>query len=292
VLVAHGAPLAEAPTRFDPLTRTLQVGWVPSGLDGGSVTIGPYAQSYGATDEAYVNGGPDIGLVITVLARGQSVEEFPDGALGLPRDARPRPTEPVNGGTAECLSDPAVAAGTCSALRWEYAPDAWARVSYAGTAGQTPEAAAAVARRVAESVSLSTPAPVRLPFTLGGRLAGLQPLSTTVSVSDDVDAVTGARWTAGLDLATAADATAAEVRVQSSWTPGGGGTPGSRKYGAPNTTVEGHRAVLDESGTWLVVWDVRGSTVSILDAHDAVAAFGDVTVVDAPADPADWVAAR
>jgi RNA polymerase sigma-70 factor (sigma-E family) len=291
VLVADGSPLAEAPDRFDPLTRTLDVGWIPDGLDGGSVTTSPYAQSFGAKDDGYVNGGPDIGLVVDVLSRGRGVDELPTGALGLPRGAQPRPTDPVGGGAAECLSDPNVPTGTCGALRWQYAPDAWAQVSYAGSAAPTPQAAAAVARRVAESVSLSAAVPVRLPFTLSGRLAGLAPVRTWVSVPDAADPIDGTRWTAEVDLAPdgAPDAdrsigpAASDVRVLTSWEPGAG-------PGRSTTVIDGHPARV-ESGS-VTVYGVRGVEVSVVGDPDPVAAYGDVTVVDGPTDPAGWAPAR
>jgi hypothetical protein len=290
VLVADGSPLADAPDEFDPLTRTLDVGWVPDGLDGGSVTTGAHEQSFGAKDDAYVNGGPDIGLVVTVLSRGRGVDELPTGALGLPRGAQPRPTDPISGGRAECLSDPDVPGGTCTALRWQYAADAWAQVSYAG-AGSTPQAAAAVARRVAESVSLSAAVPVRLPFTLGGRLAGLSAVRTWVAVSDDADPIDGSRWTAEVDLAPdgsdgsdrSVGPAASDVRVLSSWKPGAG-------PGRTNAEVGGRAARLDADS--VTVWDARGTSVAILGVADPVAAFGDLTLVDDPTDPTGWAAVR
>jgi hypothetical protein len=301
VLVPDGIPLDAVPDRFDPLTRTLDVGWLPEGLDGGAVMTGLHEQMYSAADDAYVNGGPDVGLLITVLSRGRSVAELPEGGSGLPRDAQPRPTDPVGGGTAVCLSDPLVPAGTCSALRWQYAPGAWAQVSYAGSAGPTPESAAAVVRRVAESVSLSEAEPVRLPFTLSGRLAGLVPLSTWVAVSDDVDPTSGTRWSVQVRLAidgddaavdaAAVDFDAPQVTVWTSWTPGGE-DPGSSKDGPPNTTVDGHPAALDEYRPRLTVWDVQGCTVSVSDPRGPEAAFGDLRIADDPADPNGWPAAR
>jgi hypothetical protein len=59
-----------------------------------------------------------------------------------------------------------------------------------------------------------------------------------------------------------------------------------------NFAVDGHLAALDESGTWLSVMDVRGSTVSIIDGQDPAAAFGDITIVEDPTDPTGWLAVR
>lgn len=290
VLVSSGAPRAEAPERFDPLTRTLKLGWVPEGLDGGGVTIGPRKQTYGAFDDAYVNGGPDIGLVVIVLARGQSVEEFPDGALGLPREREGRRTDPVNGGTAECLSDIRVPEGTCSALRWEYAPDAWAQVSYAGSAGPTSEAAAAVARRVAESLSLTAAEPVRLPFTLTGRLAGLRPVSTSIALADDVDPISGTRWDATVDLAVAGADDQPVVSVGASLEPGDPSGRLDDKDGPPTMTLDGHEARLSEDS--LLVWGVQGTRLWIWGRSVSVQSYDDVEMLDDPTDPMGWVPLR
>jgi hypothetical protein len=140
-------------------------------------------------------------------------------------------------------------------------------------------------------VSLSVPEPVRLPFSLTGRLGGLRPIAVGVRVSDDVDVIDGSRWTASVDLApTGPDDRPVRVRV--SWIPAGG-TPGSDKYGEPNTTVDGNPASFDDFyGDALLVWEPRGITVSLFDVPDPVAAYGDVAMVAEPLDPEGWVVLR
>jgi hypothetical protein len=293
--LASAPRMFEAPDRFDPLVHTLHVGWLPEGLDGSAYrSVEPTSQTYSAGDDSGVQNGPDVGLVVTVLARGVGVEEILNGAPGLPRFPETRPAEPVNGGRAECISEPTVPGGTCTALRWEYAPDAWAQVSYAGSAGPTPAAAAAVTRRVAESVSLVVGDPVRLPFTLSGGLAAREVRGTGVAIPGDLTADEDP-WEVSLDLAPDAptDPEARDVRVLVAWTPGGG-TPGSDKYGEPNTVVDGHQARLDRDqwGNFLMVWGVNGTTVTIIDAPDPLAAYAELGLLDEPADPAGWVPVR
>jgi hypothetical protein len=289
----------EAPTKFDPLTRTLHLGWIPSGLREQTASTSTTEQMYGAKDETWRDGGGDRGLVVTVLARGRPLSDFTSGALGLPMDAVARPTDPVNGHRAWCLSDPRVP-GSCPALRWQYAEGAWARVSYAGSAGPTPERAAAVARRVAESMSLSAGEPVRMPFRIDGPLARMRVAGTTVHVQKPgTTGRLGERWSASLDL----------VDRDSDLTGGDGpryldigalfkqGDPSGRieRDNPPNTTVAGHPAWLQADGRALVVWGVSDTRTSVEYTNrpgSARDAFGHVRLLRHPDDPADWIPVR
>lgn len=297
VLVAAAAPLApEAPARFDPLRRTLHVGWIPTGLSGQQAEITPWQQSFAAKDDDYVNGGPDIGLVVTVLAKGRPVTDLPSGALGLPREAVAQPTKSVNGGEAQCLTDPYVA-GSCSAILWRYAPDGWARVSYAGSAGPTPEQAAAVARRVAESVTVTMRGDrVRLPFGFVGGLAGMTAASSLVNVQHaGTTGIHGESWTARVELIPHGTAVQPGngpqgLLVEAMFKPG---DPTGRieRDGAPNTTVHGHPAWLRGDGQALIVWGESNTraTVSFTDGGgDALAAYDQVRLLADPSDPASW----
>ncbi len=293
VLVAATSPMAtEAPQQFDPLRRTLNVGWIPSGLGGQHAEITPWQQTFGGLDAAWVNGGPDLGLVVTVLAKGRPVTDFTSGAVGLPREPVAKPTEPVNGGAAECLTDPAVP-GSCSAIRWRYAPDAWARVSYAG-AGTSPEQAAAIARRVAESVSLTDGEAVRMPFALKGKLADMTVAQTLVSINNTPGRF-GETWSANVDLVPTGTAVKKTygpqgLAVEALFIPG---DPSGRieRDEPPNTTVNGHPAWLRADRAAVVVWGASGtrSLAEYWDSDgDALAAYANVKLLPNPADPAGW----
>ncbi|GIF72189.1 hypothetical protein [Asanoa siamensis] len=287
----------EAPERFDPLTRTLHIGWVPDGLTDEQAVIEPTAQTFGGFDEEWEDGGKDFGLVVKVLAKGQPVSALAGGALGMPTDPVERPTDAVNGRPAVCLSDPAVS-GSCGALRWEYAPEAWARVSYAGSRGHTPAAAAAVVRRVAESVRLTAAEPVRLPFTLTGPTADLHAASTLVRITKPGrPGRDGERWSAQIILVddpAEADGSYGEARqlvigVRRTTDPSGR----TSRDAAPNTMVDDHEA--RHSGAALVVWNVSGTRVFTEYQNwnaDPTSAYADLRVLADPADPAGWRTVR
>ncbi|GIF68036.1 hypothetical protein Ais01nite_60710 [Asanoa ishikariensis] len=293
LIAAAGTGVEEAPERFDPLMRTLHIGWVPGGLRGGSAEVSVTEQSFGAKDKDWADGGTDLGLFLVVLAKGRPITDFSDGALGLPMGAVERETEDINGRPAVCLSDPAVR-GSCPALRWEYAPGAWARVSYGGSAGPTPEAAAAVARKVAESVWLTAAEPVRLPFTLTGATADLPAVRTFVSIAEPgYPDYEGQVWSASIAVAqTAAEAEKPPgERRQVSFEARKSVDPGSRMRAdpEPNATVGGHDAWVAD--TEMIVWNVSGTrAVTWYENWDADprTAYADLRMIKDPADPADW----
>ncbi|MCP2323958.1 hypothetical protein HDA40_002465 [Hamadaea flava] len=297
LVAAISSTATEAPVQFDPLRRTLNVGWIPAGLGGQHADITPWQQTFGGHDAAYVNGGPDIGLVVTVLAKNRPLTDFSGGALGLPSSAVAKPTEPVNGGAAECLTDPQVP-GSCSAIRWQYAPDAWARVSYAGSAGATPAQAAAVARRVAESVTLTKDQAVRMPFTLTGKLAGMTVTRTSTNIYS-TPGFHGEAWSADVQLAPAGTVVKPDddlyqigLIVDVMFVPGDPSGRIKDRDGEPNTTVNGHPAWRAADGTAVIVFgasDTR-SVVEYPGHHgDATTAYADVVLLAHPADPADWL---
>ncbi len=298
-----GGP-AVAPTRFDPLMRTLHVGWIPPGIVDQQADTGIWGQSYGGRDRTYTNGGEpphlDAGLAVTVLAKGRPVTELPEHGLGLPPvGVTLRPTEPVHGRPAECLGDPAVP-GSCSGIRWQYAPGAWAQVSYSGSAGRTPAQATVVARRVAESVSLSAAEPVRLPFRLEGRLATLRTGATSVSLHPERPGDFGERWDASIYLVDDEKEMAkphlerrvVAVGAMQKYKDPSGRIPRDPR---PNTRADGHPAHLLPGGGSLVVWGVNRSRVFVEFTNhpgDARAAYDDLRLLPEPDDPADWVPAR
>jgi hypothetical protein len=260
-------------SRFDPLRRTLRVGWLPPGLTA-TWNIGGAVQQFEGREPM---GRKGDGLLVDVWARGVPIPK--DRFLGL--DLEERPTAPINGHAAWCLA-PKGAAGSCQSLKWQYAPDSWAFVFYAGTLGPDEGSTAAVARRVAESVSLTADVPVRLPFRLSGQAAKLYVLETMVGEPSDT---AKKPWAAGLTL-----------------TDGKGGSYGANVlitvHGAPdrldkdgpaNTTVDGQQARRDDNS--LVVWGVHGTRLSIAvqdrpwNPQDY---YGDIQWSHDPADYRSW----
>lgn len=213
-----------------------------------------------------------------------------------PRFAVAKPTEPVNGAAADCLTDPKVP-GSCSAIRWQYAPDAWARVSYAGSAGATPAQAAAVARRVAESVTLTKDQAVRMPFTLSGKLAGMTVTRTSTQIYSTAGNH-GEAWSATVQLGPAGtvvkpadDLQQLGLFVDVMLVPGDPSGRIKDRDGQPNTTVNGHPAWRAADGAAVIVFGASGtrSAVGYPDGHgDALAAYADVALLAHPADPSAW----
>jgi hypothetical protein len=286
LVAAVSRPVAAAPERFDPRVRTLSVGWVPAGLTNETAETTVDSQMYAGFDETYGRSGDgttrDNGLVVTVLAKGRPVGDLPDGALGLPRDWVAHPTDPINGAPAQCLADPLVS-GSCSALLWQYAPGAWARVSYAGGQAATAAGAAAVARAVAESVTLTEGDPVRLPFTVSGALASA-PVERTLAIVYHAGH-TGPRGEAWVASATYTGGLTVEVFFSPA-------DPSGRidKDSPANTTVGGQPAWLSPDHRELVVWNVFGTRVSLSYEHDGNprTAFHDVHVLASSGDPRTW----
>ncbi|SNT53427.1 hypothetical protein SAMN05421812_108256 [Asanoa hainanensis] len=296
LVTASTTAVAEAPERFDPLTRTLHVGWIPAGLTGQGAEISVTQQSFGGRDKEFADGGRDYGLSVMLLAKGRPPTDFM-GGLGMPRESVESETDDVNGKPAVCLSDPEVR-GSCAALQWEYAPGAWARVGYSGSAGPTPEAAAAVARRVAESVRFTAGEPVRLPFTIGGSTAELPAARTQVSIFAPAYQQEGGEvWNADLCLAPSprdVERSVGDTRQLCLGASKAVGT-GARLPDdpEPNATVDGHDARIVDMQ--LIVWNVSGirvdTTYSDWDVNPRYA-YEDLRVAEDPADPADWPVSR
>lgn len=246
--------------QFDPMVRTARVGWVPPTLDTPSWTLTASRQEFGGIEKGAKDGH---GLSLTILASG---EKFVTGAIGLPGNAVDRPTRPVNGRRAICLADPHVA-DSCSAVRWEYAPGAWARVSYSGRLGRTAAEAATVARRVAESVALDAHEPVRLPFRLTGPAASLGVTETAFSTPPGSQAHP---WSVIVGLGHSRESRDGDVFV----TPAVGISvlqrPASAgklpQDGPPNASIGAHPARRIPAG--LIVWGVNGTRVA-LDVNDS-----------------------
>jgi hypothetical protein len=283
------------PRSFDPLLATLEVGWHPPAFAAVSRSTAPERQALAFTPRhVEVPDGeaapPDTGLYVAVLAAGRSFgdAERSFGTDGAEEPVR-TPTAPVRGRQAYCLS------ASCAALRWEYAPGTWAWVGYAG-----PGDPGAIARRVAESVSLGARERVRMPFRLTGATARLAVTGTRVETfPEGWTGSYGERWSASLDLDRPGsprpgpeDHAPRGIRVDVLDRPAAaGGLPDGRDP-APNTEIGGLPANVSADGAELVRWGVRDTRLSVSVSSGpwrARSVDADLQLVTDPAGRSTWV---
>lgn len=296
---------------FDPLSRTLRLGWLPRGILEERWEITPLQQRF----TGFESGGRTHGVVVTVLAPGR---QFPaDGAvLGMARWSV-RVAAPVGGGSAVCLTAPGED-GACPVLRWRYDEDTWMSVSYTTRRNTSRAQVAALVRRVAEAASLGPVDLVRLPFWVGGETATYTVLRTSVRLLRGRHGTPAPRgWVAevvlddGLDARTSAEPGGTSRERDASGEPGDdprpetlatGGAGDSRvtiRVGAATTSrVGGEGAPVGSIGgrpAWIAP---DGSRVLALlgDVHLSVNArpgrarsvFEDVSLVEDPSTPSRW----
>lgn len=288
LLVAPPGSPTEAPEQFDPLMRTLHVGWVPQGLADGTLSIQPWLQTYSAFNRVSGDDASSFGPEVSVLARGRPVADLPLGAAGMPMSgAVETPTDPINGRPATCLSDP-TSPGTCPAIRWQYAPDAWGRVAYDDTAADTAAEVTAIVRRIAESVSLTAGEPLRLPFGLDGSFATMRAAQTGVAIYNARSS--GPEWSAWVQLADGSTDSVVSVMANHA---AGDPSGGADKQENPNTTVDGHPARLERDGNSgrLVVWGANQTRMEVESSNhpdDPLTIYRQLRL-PTDDDPTDWL---
>lgn len=281
---ASTPPTTPGPAHFDPLVRTLKVGWMPSDLVDGHLEVTRSRQTFTAV-EAGPDGQPaaDTGLVVSVLAAG----EHPDFHHAVPSWTVHRAAAPVRGKPASCLATRTEPRHRCSTLRWAYRQDAYAVVSYRSTRqAMTSKRITSLVRRVAGSVSLTSGSPVTAPFRLSGYAARLTPVYTRVEPPDATRS--DRRWSVAVGLS-ADSHTRACVRIEA--------TPhtfdAERLAGEHvNTTVGGQPASVrpGQAGT-LTVYDRRGVSLTIATDDAPVSPrrlYTDLRVSPTPNNPAHW----
>jgi hypothetical protein len=284
---AHRAVLGTAPTQFSPLLPYASFGWLPPGL---SVTGVANATTQSSTQLSLTATGTNRGMVslrvtpagfcqITgpLVGKGLSVK----GALARKRGATAAKGNPVkttyphaltcaedgSGGGLPLLGtapqvNGAPAFWTASySLVWEYARDAWARLSRplvpsqhaAATAPQgqlpknaliKPPSAAALAQiyKIAANVRYGYPSAVGYGFTIGGLPANWR--SARAGATYDVASLEGRLVDIGWSAGPAADPGALSISVYPAKSAGG---IGSCKYIAgqsSHVTIDGVLATL------------------------------------------------
>ncbi|MEV0721870.1 hypothetical protein AB0I37_03710 [Micromonospora purpureochromogenes] len=176
---------ATAPAAFDPARQYAEFGWVPPVMTDRTVRTGTAQLALTAsapqTSPRPVKDAPAAELRLVAAGRDITLGIDRDFAVAAGRagSAGLEPAEPVNGRTARWNANAAVDPRS-AALRWEYAPDAWAEV----IVRHIPESAGdprAVARRIALDVRYAVDWPIRLPVRFATPPAGLKPMAYQVS---------------------------------------------------------------------------------------------------------------
>ncbi|SCE70222.1 hypothetical protein GA0074696_0319 [Micromonospora purpureochromogenes] len=180
------APMpATAPAAFDPARQYAEFGWVPPVMNDRTVRTG--TDQFALTASAPQM--PPRPAEETPTAELRMVPAGRDIALGIDRDfavaagragsAGLEPAELVNGRTARWNTNATVEPRS-AALRWEYAPGAWAEVivRYAPVSAGDPRA---VARRIALDIRYAVDWPIRLPVRFATPPAGLKPMAYLVT---------------------------------------------------------------------------------------------------------------
>jgi hypothetical protein len=264
-----------APESFDPLRVYAELRRLPFTPDRLDTTTGRNSLTVVASQDTQPSG--DVRL--TVVTAGHEVAN----PLREPVAVRPgqaahgQAAEPLNGHRAEWTWS----GTTTAALRWEYAPGAWAEVSVSGLPGDPRT----VAREIASLVRFGANTGVRLPFQLDGVRAPLEPRLVRTSFA-------GEDWRAAVYFGPP-DTAPGEVLPLS--------ITASRSTGVDDTsattTVDGHSAALrstPDGQSWLDVYDVDGVDVTIAatDPDTAAALPGGFTAVyrtlKVRGDPATW----
>ncbi|MEH0820946.1 MULTISPECIES: hypothetical protein [unclassified Micromonospora] len=267
---ATAAPMpATAPATFDPTEQYAEFGWLPAGLTDRSVRTGTnqfaLIASTPETSQLPVKDAPAVELRIVSAGR--------DIALGIERDfavaagragsAGLEPAEPVNGRTARWNANATVEPRS-AALRWEYAPGAWAEVivRYLPESAGDPRAAA---RRIALDVRYAVDRPIRLPVRFDAPPAGLKPMAYVVSVRSSGSWDVELSYGAGKRTKYGDWPLAVLILPRKSVSGDHGGV-----IGDPTSRIDGHPARRSSSldgGATLQVYGVQGLYLE-MSAHD------------------------
>ncbi|MGC5017318.1 hypothetical protein [Micromonospora sp. DT47] len=180
------APMpATAPAAFDPTRQYAEFGWVPPVMTDRIVRTGTdqlaLTASAPQTSPRPLKDAPAAELRIVPAGKDMTLGTDRDFAVaaGQAGSAGLTPAESVNGRTARWNAN-AVLDARSAALRWEYAPGAWAEV----IVRYTPKSAGdprAVARRIALDVRYAVDRPIRLPVHFDTPPAGLKPMAYLVT---------------------------------------------------------------------------------------------------------------
>jgi hypothetical protein len=259
---------ARAPATFDPLRRYAAFGWLPDGLTETHIETGSQ-QLFTSASAPHDGGSKDSAAVLLrivpagydiALSNGGDFATQPGVTQGW---TEVTPADPVHGRSARWNGKAAGGAG--AALRWEYAPNAWAEVIVQGAAGGVEPQA--TARRVAESVRYALDAPIRLPFATAPLPGGLRPMIVSLGKS-----ATG--WHVAVSYGRGERTPYGDWPLSVTVTRRPARTGDSSVIAAPDITLDGHparRSSGADGGVGLQLYDVQGLYLELV-THDAATA--------------------
>ncbi|MEU7586538.1 hypothetical protein AB0A95_09585 [Micromonospora sp. NPDC049230] len=261
---------------IDPTIQYVRFGWLPSGLASLS-----YSAGLSQGDTRVILSGDDGDKQ---SAAGVAVHLYPKGVtpqapqvMGIDQRAPVVSTAPapdVRGEAATFTLYDIDGDTDQLSLRWQYAPEGWAKVDVTPwAAGQD---AREIALHVARTLRFSTTERVQMPAQVTGLPQRLRPIYASVNGPLTPD---GWRWYAGIEYSaetsTAAHSRAGAKTLKVSFIPYVEMTDkiraeleGKELYRTPNTTIDGRQASFQkaEDPEWLEsleVFDVRGMAVQI-----------------------------
>jgi hypothetical protein len=266
---------AVAPSHFDPFVQYAAFGWLPEGALGMDLGINRDWLRLGAYYAP--DGHPDGGSVVRLwmATAGRDIDHFVS-----------RPTDPTAYEQTRVHDRPAwwweAEGGTV--VRWEYAPRAWAAVEVS-VPGADRDSARGLAERVAADVRYGVDDPVELPFVTEGVPAPFVVTEVGMNRQDDV-------WSAQVTYDDGDPA-------NGDWALTIAAFPSAKMAGngEPNTTVDGHPALMvtnGDGGSWLTVFNVDGVHAEFVTNGTPFTAMlpggleGVFRATEFYADPADW----
>ncbi|MBQ0892033.1 hypothetical protein KBX37_02770 [Micromonospora sp. U56] len=260
---------ATAPAAFDPARQYAEFGWVPPVMTDRTVRTGTdqlaLTASAPQTSPRPVKDAPAAELRLVAAGRDITLGIDRDFAVAAGRagSAGLEPAEPVNGRAARWNANAAAAEPRSAALRWEYAPGAWAEV----IVRHIPESAGdprAVTRRIALDLRYAVDRPIRLPVRFATPPAGLKPMAYLVTRRAND------RWDVELSYGAGKRTKYGDWPLVVLMLPRKSVTGDGAVIGDPTSRIDGHPARRTSSldgGASLQVYGVQGLYVEMT-AHD------------------------
>ncbi|MFC0005447.1 hypothetical protein [Micromonospora siamensis] len=253
------APLPDrAPAAFDPARQYADLGWLPAGLtDRTVVTRSTQLTLYAAAPQP---GGEGMRLMLRMVPRGSDIALADDDNFVRPAGSAGTSgltaAEPVAGRPA--WWNPVAVVGRGAALRWQYAPGAWAEVGLINVpAGTDPQA---LVRRIALDIRYAVDRPIPVPVAFRALPSTLKPMSYQVTTRP------GGGWDARLAYGTGKRTKYGDWPLTVQLMPRTSEKGDGSVLADPDSTIDGHparRRTSGDGGASLQVYNVQGLYVEI-----------------------------